>query len=111
MTHLEGESLVFHKSLFINVYLRSSAVHFPLKLKRFEKLQPPETGVQEQPPELVPVPDEVMDRPATADRNIVLTRFTPGLSLRQIGDAMGKSESGAQRHLHREAHAFRHASL
>lgn len=70
-------------------------------MKRFKELQPPETGFQELPPDLVPVLDEAMSRLAPADRDIVLMRFASGLSLRQIGDALGKSESGSQRHLQR----------
>ncbi len=70
-------------------------------MNRFKELQAPETGGQELPPDLVPVLDEAMDRLAVTDRDVVLMRFASGLTLRQIGDTLGKSESAAQRHLQR----------
>ena len=69
-------------------------------MNRFKELQAPETGGQELP-DLVPVLDEAMDRLPVTDRDVVLMRFASGLTLRQIGDTLGKSESAAQRHLQR----------
>jgi RNA polymerase sigma factor (sigma-70 family) len=51
--------------------------------------------------EISPFLDEALDALPTSDRDVVLLRFASGLTLQQIGDVLGKSESAAQRHLQR----------
>jgi|GEM_PF-3574417 len=71
-------------------------------MKRFKELQPtPDCHGEDLPSEIVPLLDEAMDRLASSDRDVLLMRFASGLTLRQIGEAMGKSESASQRHLQR----------
>ena len=71
-------------------------------MENFKKLQPAEGGVAPDPAAgLAPLLDEAMDELGAGDRDVLLMRFASNLSLRQIGGALGKSESAAQRHLQR----------
>lgn len=71
-------------------------------MENFTKLHPAEGGVAPDPTAgLAPLLDEAMDQLGATDRDVLLMRFASNLSLRQIGGALGKSESAAQRHLQR----------
>ena len=51
--------------------------------------------------EISPFLDQALDSLPPSDRDVVLLRFASDLTLQQIGNRLGKSESAAQRHLQR----------
>ncbi len=51
--------------------------------------------------EISPFLDQALDSLPPSDRDVVLLRFASDLTLQQIGQRLGKSESAAQRHLQR----------
>ncbi len=51
--------------------------------------------------EISPFLDQALDALPASDRDVVLLRFASDLTLQQIGNRLGKSESAAQRHLQR----------
>lgn len=51
--------------------------------------------------EISPFLDQALDALPASDRDVILLRFASNLTLQQIGNQLGKSESAAQRHLQR----------
>lgn len=71
-------------------------------VKRFRDLQEPDSGLApEKDQDLAPLLDEAINQLPAADRDLLLMRFVSETTLRQIGVALGKTESAAQRHLQR----------
>lgn len=95
-------------SCFESLHALRSEASRKRTMKKFEEFQPiAGAAATEVPPDLVPVLDEAIDAMASGDRNILLLRFASGLTLRQIGEKIGKSESASQRHLQRALEKLR----
>ncbi len=71
------------------------------KMKGFTDVQPHSDQEPDRFHEIAPLLDQALDTLPSSDRDVILLRFASGQTLQQIGNALGKSESAAQRHLQR----------
>ena len=71
------------------------------KMKSYIAFQSHSDSEPDRYREISPFLDQALDSLPPSDRDVVLLRFASDLTLQQIGNRLGKSESAAQRHLQR----------
>ena len=71
------------------------------KMKNYMDFQSESDPEPDRFREISPFLDQALDSLPPSDRDVVLLRFASDLTLQQIGNRLGKSESAAQRHLQR----------